>query len=172
MKTILKLSFCFILVLNTNNADAQDKNTDFSEIDPLINTLYDVISGPAGDRDWDLFKSLFHPNATMGSIRLSQDGKREFIYFDVNGYIERSGAFFKDNGFYEEEIGREVKIYGGVAQVFTAYQFKLNDDPKVAQRGINCIQLVFSKGRWYITNIVWEGESEANPLPEAMVKNK
>ncbi|MGH9463690.1 MAG: hypothetical protein ACRD1X_21010 [Vicinamibacteria bacterium] len=32
---------------------------DVGSIDAIIGALYDVISGPAGDRDWDRMRSLF-----------------------------------------------------------------------------------------------------------------
>lgn len=157
----------FFSITNAQN----NENSDFAEIDSVITTLYKVISGPAGERNWNLFKSLFHEKATMGAIRISKEGTRNFSYFDVDGYVERNGPFFKDNGFYEEELGREVKIFGGVAQVFTSYQFRLNDDIKIVQRGINCIQLVFDVNRWYITNIVWEAETVNNKIPKLLSNN-
>ena len=152
-------------------AQSSEKSNDFSKIDQVITSLYGVISGPAGERDWELFKSLFHENGSMGAIRLNAEGKRDFLYFDPEGYIDRNGGFFKQNGFYEEEIGREVKVFGGVAQVFTAYQFRINDQKEIAQRGINCIQLVFENNRWYITNIVWDTESDTNKIPESLLKH-
>ncbi|NAS31476.1 hypothetical protein GTQ40_10870 [Flavobacteriaceae bacterium R38] len=167
---LVAVIFCFIF---SSNLKAQDKqlSNDLSEINSVITNLYKVISGPAGKRDWDYFKSLFQENGTMGSIQILDDGTRKFRFLDLDSYINSSGAFFEKNGFYEEEIGREVKIFGGVAQVFTAYQFRLNDNPEIAQRGINCIQLVFDTGRWYITNIVWEGETDGNKIPEKLIKN-
>ena len=164
---------CFILLMSLffmGSMNAQEKNSkDFSKIDNVISNLYQVISGPAGARDWDLFKSLFHEKATMGAVRITSDNQRNFIFFDVEGYMKRNTAFFEKNGFYEEEIGRKTNVFGGVAQVYTAYQFRLNDNTKVSQRGINCIQLVYDSERWYITNIVWESESEKNKIPNEMI---
>ena len=65
-----------------------------------------------------------------------------------------------------EEIARKTQIFGGVAQVFTSYQYKLKADGPIEKQGINCIQLAREKGRWWITNIIWEAASEKNPLPE------
>ncbi len=31
----------------------------------MVDVLYDVISGPAGTRDWDRMRSLFTPDARM-----------------------------------------------------------------------------------------------------------
>ena len=144
---------------------AQDTKEKYAEIQPLIDELYAVISGPPGARDWDLFKSLFHANGTMGAIRTPQEGENSFAYFTPEGYIERSGAMLEKNGFFEEEIANKKLIYGGVAQVFTAYQYRFKADGPIERTGINCIQLAFEKGRWWITNIIWEATTEGNPLP-------
>jgi len=172
MKRSLKYIIAIVCFIISFNITAQKNNTsnDLSKINSVITNLYQVISGPAGKRDWTYFKSLFHENGTMGSVQISNDGIRNFRFLGLDDYITSSGSFFEKNGFYEEEIGREVKVFGGVAQVFTVYQFRLNDDPKIAQRGVNCIQLIFDKGRWYITNIVWEGETSNNQIPQQLIK--
>ncbi len=39
---------------------------DVASVDAIVAALYDVISGPAGQaRDWDRFRSLFHPSARL-----------------------------------------------------------------------------------------------------------
>lgn len=162
MKTCLLSLICFLLI---GNLTAQSTER-YNEIDPLIKDLYDVISGPSGARDWDKFKSLFHSEATMGATQVQEDESRTFVYFTPSQYIERSGKYFEENGFFEEEIARKSQFFGGVAQVFTSYQYKLKADGPIAKQGINCIQLAREKGRWWITNIIWEAASDKNPLPD------
>ena len=41
---------------------------DVDTVDHLIASLYDVVSGPAGQRDWDRFRSLFVPDGRIVSI--------------------------------------------------------------------------------------------------------
>ena len=36
---------------------------DVKSIDAIVAAVYDVISGPAGERDWDRLRSLFHSEA-------------------------------------------------------------------------------------------------------------
>ncbi|WP_340064750.1 hypothetical protein [Ascidiimonas aurantiaca] len=170
MKTISHF-FLLLIFLGTflSVRGQEDKTPAFTEIDEVITTLYNVISGPPGERDWALFRSLFHEHGTMGAVHVSKEGERDFRYFTTQTYIDRNGPFFTKNGFFEEELGREIRHYGGVAQVFTAYQFRLREDGEVAQKGINCIQLVYDANRWFITNIVWEAESPENPIPARML---
>ncbi len=157
------LIFCVCLVLGDLVGQT---NQRYSEIDPLIKDLYATISGPAGARDWDKFNRLFHEEGTMGATQISAEGERTFAYFKPAQYIERNGKFFEENGFFEEEIARKTQVFGGVAQVFTSYQYRLKEDGPIARQGINCIQLAREKGRWWITNIIWEAASDNNPLPD------
>ncbi len=46
-------------------AMATARPDDVKSMDAILAALYDVISGPAGKRDWDRLRSLFHPNARM-----------------------------------------------------------------------------------------------------------
>src|SRR5262252_5404036 len=48
---------------------------DVESIDAIMAALYGVISGPAGERDWNRFRSLFLPEARMGAVRKTPDGK-------------------------------------------------------------------------------------------------
>src|SRR5947208_15952213 len=54
--------------------DAPSTNTpaarpeDVKSIDNILAALYGVISGPAGERDWNRFRSLFLPQARLTEI--------------------------------------------------------------------------------------------------------
>ena len=41
---------------------------DVDTVDHLLATLYDVVSGPAGQRDWDRFRALFLPDGRIVSL--------------------------------------------------------------------------------------------------------
>src|SRR5713226_9565207 len=43
------------------------KPDDVKSLDSILKAIYDVISGPAGDRDWNRFRSLFVPEARLTS---------------------------------------------------------------------------------------------------------
>jgi hypothetical protein len=47
---------------------------DVDSIDHIIAAVYDVISGPAGPRDWDRFRSLYYPGARMIPSRRDDKG--------------------------------------------------------------------------------------------------
>ena len=65
---------------------------------------------------------------------------------------------------------RKEQIFGGVAQVFTAYGYRFSEDGPIEKKGINCINLAFEQGRWWITNIIWEAESDQLEMPKWALK--
>ncbi len=138
---------------------------DVSEIDSIIRVLYAVISGPAGPRDWGRFRSLFHTDAFMAAF----NPKKELRKFSPVQYIQNNGPFFMQNSFQEKEIGRWVNQFGNVAQVFTAYEFNAGTKPPLNKRGINSIELIKEKGRWFIMSITWDEESKDQPIPSGLL---
>jgi len=154
--------------LNNHAAALPTANlADVSEIDQVIKTLYAVISGPAGPRDWSRFRSLFHADAYMAAF----NAKRELRKFSPAQYVQNNGPFFMQNSFNEKEIGRTINQFGNVAQVFTSYEFTAGTNPPTNKRGINSIELIKEKGRWFIMSITWDEESKVQPIP-SMYLNK
>ena len=144
---------------------------DVSDINGIISTLYDVISGAPGKRNWERFRSIYYPGTKMASTRVLANGQTTFSSFSTEDYIKSNGSFFEANGFWENELGREVNQYGSIATVRSAYQFKTKQDGPIEQRGINFITLVKDKGRWWITSSTWQSETPDNPIPSALLKN-
>src|SRR5438876_4803218 len=71
---------------------------DVDTIDAIMAALYNVISGPAGERDWNRFRSLFLPEARMGAVRKKPDGAFSASSFTPDGYVERAGSYFEHHG--------------------------------------------------------------------------
>ncbi|RYY89078.1 MAG: peptidase M61 [Chitinophagaceae bacterium] len=142
------------------------KTADVESIDAIIKTTYDVISGPAGMRDWNRFYSLFWPEAKMGAA--SANGR--FQDFSPQQYVRGNSPLFERQGFYEEELGRQVQQFGNVATVASAYQYRFTPGGKVEQRGVNYLTLVKSNGRWWIANISWQDEEGGLVIPAELLK--
>ncbi len=140
-----------------NEADS----ADVKSVDNVISAMYKVISGPAGERNWTRFRSLFHPDAIMGAVT----PERKYVRFTPEQYIASNHPFFLQHSFEEKEMLRIKNEYGGVAQVFTTYEYVAGTTPPEKQRGINSIELVFEKGRWWITYISWDEEAADRTIP-------
>jgi len=169
MKTI-SLLFSLLLMLMTGNTNAQPNNSDpdFSTIDGTIEALYGSISGEKGEaRDWKTFRKLFADGAKLIPAESNPEGKVSTRYMTPEDYIQNSGPWLVENGFIEEEIHRETDRFGPIAHIFSTYTSKNTEGGEIIARGINSIQLLHDGKRWWVVNIYWTGENDANPIPDA-----
>src|SRR5450432_2193372 len=63
---------------------------DVDTVEHIIAAVYDVISGPAGPRDWDRFRSLYYPGARMVPSRRDDKGAVTARIFTPDEYASRS----------------------------------------------------------------------------------
>jgi len=144
------------------------KPEDVKSIDSILHAVYDVISGPAGDRNWDRFRSLFIPGGRLTSAQKNKDGS--FFVEDVQGYATGAGDYFKAHGFFERAITNRVERFGNMAQVFSSYESRNAPNEKPFARGINSFQLFYDGQRWWIVSILWDEETPSTPIPPDMLK--
>lgn len=146
---------------------------DVASMDSTIAALYDVISGPAGKRNWDRFRSLFAPGARLIANGVRPTGEVVSRVMTADDYAQRNGPFFEKSGFFEREAARHTDVFGNIAQVFSTYESRhAKDDAKPFQRGINSIQLMNDGKRWWIVTVFWQGEDERNLLPAKYLQGK
>jgi hypothetical protein len=135
---------------------------DVASIDAIMAAVYDVISGPAGERrDWNRMRSLFTANG-----RLMPKGGAGLRSGSVEDYIATSGPMLEERGFFERELARRVEQYGDIAHVFSTYEARQTETGPVFMRGINSFQLVRHAGRWWVVSIMWQAESPQTPIPQ------
>lgn len=159
--------------------------SDVASIDSIIAALYDVISGPAGQkRDWERMRSLFVPNArlvptspvrpagTAPDAPLTGNESYATQVLDVDGYVKRAGPYLEEHGFFESETARRTETYGHIAHVWSTYDSRHKaDDPVAFARGINSIQLMNDGKRWWVVSVFWEAETPRTPLPKKYLKS-
>ena len=138
---------------------------DSDSIDTTVRALYDVISGPAGTRDWARFHSLFADGARLIPIRVTPQGSSAAV-MTPDDYEKRAGANFEKTAFYESEVAHRVETFGNIAHVFSTYESRRAPGEKPFARGINSFQLVKTDNGWKIMTILWDSEREGNPLPQ------
>lgn len=167
-KSIIAIALYSFWILTIGaQSDASKYENHVQSLDNTITTLYDVISGEKGEqRDWELMKFLFHPDAKLIPSRKNKAGVYIARYLTVQEYIDTSGKWLFENGFFEKEIHREAHTFGNITQIFSTYEaFKSEADNEPFMRGINSIQLLNDGKRWWIINIYWAQESQDNPIP-------
>ena len=152
---------------------------DVDTVEHLLASLYDVISGPAGKpRDWDRFRSLFLPDGRLGVIRPDAAATTEqparqsdAAFLTPDMYVERDDPYFKTHGFFERSIANRVEEFGNLVHVWSTYESRhAADDPKPFTRGINSIQIVHARGRYWVASIMWDDERSGLTLPEKYLK--
>ncbi len=148
------------------------KPADVASPEAILAANYDVISGPVGQRDWDRFRSLYLPDARLGSVRHVTDGAGLSTHsFTLEGFVAFADAYFKKDGFFEKEISRHADRYSNIMQVFSTYESRHDSkDLKPFARGINSFQLFFDGNRWWIVSVFWQGESPDAPIPEEFLR--
>jgi hypothetical protein len=155
------------LVLAAAVAASQPTKADLAGIDQAIGGVYDVISGPPGQkRDFDRMRAIFAPNATMKAI-----GSKGLRGGTVEDYISRNSAILEKEGFTERELGRRVEIWGGLATAWSAYDGRTANG-SFHERGINSFELVKVGGKWLVASILWQEETPDNPLPADLIRKR
>jgi hypothetical protein len=139
---------------------------DVKSIDNILVALYDVISGPAGERDWNRFRSLFLPQAQLTSATKRADGAVRIRPMSVEDYVKGAGDYFAQHAFFESPIVSRVQTFGNVSQVFSSYESRHSAGEAPFARGINSLQLLYDGNRWWVVSILWDEERSDNPLPK------
>ncbi len=142
---------------------------DNGSIESVTHALYQVISGPAGTRDWTRFRALFADGARLIPIRVTASAICPAV-LTVEDYVTRAGASFQKSAFYESEVARRVETFGNIAHVFSTYESRHAPDEKPFARGINSIQLVNEDGKWKVMTVLWDAERPGLSLPEKYLK--
>lgn len=144
---------------------------DVASLDALVATLYEAISfGPNAVPDWDRFASLFHPRGRL--IPPHRDENGELAVLGVGDFVRRSTEYaeesgLRERGFHEREIGRRTERFGRIAHLFSAYaSYRGTDDSEPFSRGINSIQAVWERERWWVLTVLWDAERPDVPIPQ------
>lgn len=148
---------------------------DVESIDAIMAAVYDVISGPAGQRrDWDRFRLLMSPHARLiPTGRNRATGEAVHRAMTADEYITQVGPQLEQSGFFERELGRKVERYGNIVHLMSAYDSKRTpQDAEPFARGVNSFQLWFDGTRWWVVTIFWEAETPATPIPPELLRGR
>jgi hypothetical protein len=140
---------------------------DVASVDAILQALYDVISGPAGQtRDWNRFRSLFLPDGRLISTGRTPAGEARYRVMTPDEYATGSATFLEASGFMEREIARRLESFGNIAQAFSTYESHYTQENQARHaRGINSIQLYNDGKRWFVVTVFWDSERPDQPIP-------
>jgi hypothetical protein len=153
------------MTLPNNASHPEASAEDVASVDAIINAMYDAISGPRGQRDWNRIRSLHLPGSRLIPTGVRVNGESGLRLLDIEGWIEGARPLFAENDFYEVEIARRTERFGNIAQAFSTYECRWEENGPAFMRGINSIQLLYKDGRWWVVNVFWDNESGENRIP-------
>ena len=132
--------------------------TDEQAIGAVIDEMYDMISGPAGPRDWSRQANCFLPEACQVRTFVDEQGKAGMLSMTLDEYRANTTPFFQANPFYEIETDRRIDLFGNMAHVWSHYEARTSpSDADVERRGINSIQLFrHPEIGWRIIHMIWD----------------
>jgi len=156
--------FLFTLSVSSQEKKAPD-TLAVKSIDAIVNEVLEIVSGEPGEkRDWDKFRNLFLPTATFTVLSHDESAPHPVETISLNDFIELMDDPYYDQGFKEYEINKIVEEYNGIAQVFQA--FHTIDSQGYEGKGMTSYQLIFFKDRWWISSILWTGDSNGIEVPD------
>jgi hypothetical protein len=144
---------------------------DVASMDAIVTAVYDAISGPRGGRNWDRFRSLFVPGARLiPAVPDSSGGARAGV-LSIEDYIKIAEGYFRENAFFEREVGHRTEAFGNIAQRWSVYESRrAAEDAQPFQRGINSFQLLKDGDRWWVVSIFWDNERPGSSIPDEYLK--
>src|ERR1700722_649754 len=75
-------------------------------MDAIVHAYYDVLSGPAGDRDWNRFYSLFAPGGRLiETARPASDSTPRPMVLTPQEFAKQVGPYLAKHALYAKEIG-------------------------------------------------------------------
>jgi hypothetical protein len=157
---------------------AAKNSGDVDTVDHLVAALYDVVSGPAGQRDWERFRALFVPDARLAWIvsesAATKDAparKGDAVFVTPDMFIQQNDSYFKTNGFFERSIAKRVEEFGNLVEVWSTKESRdAKDDAQPGSRGIDSFQIVHANGRFWIASLIFDDERPGVTLPAKYLK--
>jgi len=144
---------------------------DEEEIGALIVELYEAISGPAGERDWERFRSLFAPGARLMPARRREKGLTLEV-LSPEEYATTRDPLFRQSPFYEREVAREISVFGDVAHAWSAYAGRFAIDGPEALRGLNSFQFHRGDDGWRVVSLLWDTERPGVEWPGPLFESR
>ena len=146
MKQIVSILLVSLSLLSQKGLFAQENSK--AEVRNVLDILFD------GMREGDSSKvrSVFRPEARMYTSFLSQSGERVLKAGNLDDFLIAVGTAHEE--IYDERLSNiTIQIDGGIAQVWTDYNFYIGE--KFSHCGVDAFQLVLEdSGKWRILHLL------------------
>lgn len=152
-------------------SQSSEFSNDVKSIDAIIKASYEVVSGEKGEkRQWERDRFIHHPEAIYSFTERKNENATQIV-MSVSDFHQETDNMIMETAFYENEVNREVRIFGNIAHVWSTYETRLEKNGPVMRRGINSIQLFYENERWYVISWIFDKELENNKIPKSFDRN-
>jgi len=135
-------SICAVLLLFTACATAPPSEPPDIDIRATVIAEYNVISGPAGRRDWNVFKELFTPDGRIDGLTPAD-------------FVTQKKPWFDQNSLFQHPTSMRVERHGDTAHVEAVDESRhASNDEKPYAQGATSFDLVKVGDAWKIATIV------------------
>jgi hypothetical protein len=129
----------------------QPRSGDDFDIETTVLAEYNVLSGPAGRRDWGPMKELF----ALGARMMRREANGELVSQTVDEYIAAVKPQLDANALFEHPTSTHIDRSGDTARVSSAYESRHKaGDAQPFAHGIDSIELVRTAAGWKIAKIL------------------
>lgn len=124
----------------------------------VVRELYRIVSGPAGTpKDWARLRALHAPGAIITAPQHVGDRLHATTY-NVEQFTALNEKLFGQRGFFEAELRQDVRTFGHVAHVWSAYSSG-ETAATPSSYGVNSFQLLNDGKRWCVISATWDGDA-------------
>jgi hypothetical protein len=128
---------------------------DLASPKALVLALHDSISGPMGPFDWNRFRSLFLPTASIGEAGTEPAGKPHITFQSVNDWILSVQNLRPQVSVLETVYKLRVEQFGSIANAFYSHSSVTTEPGRTDIRRVNSCQMLYDGERWWIASVVW-----------------
>lgn len=174
MKVILSFLCMLLFSFNVYSQDVENKYAaNVNSIDSIVTSIYEIVSGEEGEeRDWELHRTIFHPEAKIISNYVDEQGEYQILFNDVEGYVDTFRDYFKNNDLYEVDVNREIEEFGNMAHVLSTFEsYNTPEESTPYKQGLASIQLYNDGERWWVLSMYYKNENDQEKIPSKYLPN-
>lgn len=142
----------------------QSAERQTQQLETAVSKLWSAMShAPVMPADTASLQALFHPDAIVTGARPGT-GK---LHQQSGSAVLQALQQVSTKGFYECEIGREVRIYGAFATVLSLVESRTDPTQKHADvTGINSLQWYHNGDKWQLISLYYYLEHQPGELKQ------
>ena len=143
----MKLRYILIALTVCNMSFAQN-NTEKLEVKKVINSFFHSFH----KQDTVRMKKFLNDKVILQSIGTNQTNQVELKNSDFTDFLKSIASIPKTMKFEEKLLSYDIKVDGNMANVWTQYEFYVND--KFSHKGVNSFELIKKDEKWKIFYLV------------------